>query len=432
MSGQREAKGAWFIVAMLFLFMFINFADKVVIGLAAVPIMSELQLKPVEFGQVNSAFFFLFSISAVITGFVVNRIQSRWALLAMALVWALTQFPMIGSVGVGVLLACRVILGAGEGPAYPVALHAAYQWFPNERRALPTSVIAQGASIGVMLALPALNWIIIRVSWHWAFGTLGIVGMLWVLAWWALGKEGPLNAAAVAAGPNARLQRVPYLRLLTSPTVLGAWAAGFGAYWGLALLVVWLPAYLIKGFGYTQAEVAWIDSLPWGASVVLVISISWISQRLLAGGASSRASRALIGAGCVTLGGLCLASMPLQEFGVAKLAIVVLGMSVPSVIYVMGHAIVSEITPVGQRAAMLCISNAVATSAGLLAPWLMGKAIEQGATPGAGYDHGFLLAGLVTLAGGLLGMMLMRPEAALRRFAALDAEAATGAVRQGA
>ena len=74
---------------------------------------------------------------------------------------------------------------------------------------------------------------------------------------------------------------------------------------------------------------------------------------------------------------------------------------------------------------MLCISNAVATSAGLLAPWLMGHAIEQGATPGAGYDHGFLLAGLVTLTGGVIGMIFLRPHAELQRFAEVS-----GAVRE--
>jgi len=117
---------------------------------------------------------------------------------------------------------------------------------------------------------------------------------------------------------------------------------------------------------------------------------------------------------------------------VTKLAVLVIGMSVPSVIYVMGHAIVSEITPVGQRAAMLCIGNAVATSAGLLAPWLMGQAIQQGVTPGAGYDHGFLLAGLVTLVGGIIGMIFLRPQADLQRFAALDGTASGTAARQGA
>ncbi|MBS0528038.1 MAG: MFS transporter, partial [Proteobacteria bacterium] len=113
MTDVRPAKGAWAIVALLFLFMMINFADKVIIGLAGVPIMTELHLSPKQFGLVGSSFFFLFSVSAVVTGFIVNRVQSRWALMAMGLLWALTQFPMVGTVGMELLIACRIVLGAG-------------------------------------------------------------------------------------------------------------------------------------------------------------------------------------------------------------------------------------------------------------------------------------------------------------------------------
>src|ERR1700744_4830041 len=42
MDRTRTPKGAWLIVALLFSFMLINFADKTVIGIAAVPIMQEL------------------------------------------------------------------------------------------------------------------------------------------------------------------------------------------------------------------------------------------------------------------------------------------------------------------------------------------------------------------------------------------------------
>ena len=189
-------KGAWLIVALLFLFMLINFADKAVIGIAAVPIMQELQLSPRQFGLIGSSFFLLFSVSAIVTGFIVNRVQTRWALLIMGLVWALTQFPMLGTVGFATLVACRVALGAGEGPAYPVALHSAYKWFPNELRTLPTAIIAQGAGIGIMVALPLLNWVIVHYSWHWAFGVLGIAGLAWSAAWLVLGREGSLTAAA--------------------------------------------------------------------------------------------------------------------------------------------------------------------------------------------------------------------------------------------
>ncbi|MGH7038114.1 MAG: MFS transporter, partial [Stellaceae bacterium] len=111
MSAGQTPKRAWAIVALLFLFMLINFADKAVIGLAAVPIMQELRLTPKQFGLIGSSFFLLFSASAVVTGFIVNRVETRWVLLGAGLIWALTQFPVLGSVGFAGLIACRVALG---------------------------------------------------------------------------------------------------------------------------------------------------------------------------------------------------------------------------------------------------------------------------------------------------------------------------------
>src|ERR1700742_4770411 len=95
---SETPKGAWKITFLLFLFMLVNFADKIVVGLAGVPIMTELKLEPEQFGLLGSAFFFLFSISAVAVGFLANRVATRWVLLALGIVWALAQFPMIGTV----------------------------------------------------------------------------------------------------------------------------------------------------------------------------------------------------------------------------------------------------------------------------------------------------------------------------------------------
>jgi len=86
------------------------------------------------------------------------------------------------------------------------------------------------------------------------------------------------------------------------------------------------------------------------------------------------------------------------------------GTSLPAVIYVFSHAIVGEITPVHQRGAMLAIGNAVGTSAGILAPYIMGNVIERAATPAEGYNEGYAICGLIMLVGGIIGMFFMRPE----------------------
>jgi MFS transporter, ACS family, D-galactonate transporter len=231
MDDQPTPRGAWNITALLFLFMLINFADKTVVGLAAVPIMRDLELTPRQFGFLGSSFSFLFAVSGILVGFVANRIATRWVLLALAFSWAVVQFPMVGAAGFATLVACRVLLGAGEGPAFSVAVHALYKWFPDQQRTLPTAVLTQGAAVGVIVALPALNWIIVRYSWRWAFFGLGAVGLLWVLVWLLLGREGPVAAPALAAADPAAREHVPYPRLLLSPTFIGCCLACFGASW---------------------------------------------------------------------------------------------------------------------------------------------------------------------------------------------------------
>jgi len=397
--------------------MLINFADKAVIGIAAVPIMRDLQLSPRQFGLIGSSFFLLFSLSAIVTGFIVNRVQTRWALLAMGIIWALTQFPMLGTVGFTTLVACRVALGAGEGPAYPVALHSTYKWFPNELRTLPTAVIAQGAGIGIMVALPLLNWVIVKYSWHWAFGVLGFAGLAWAAAWLVLGREGPLTASTRERDPTLQPGRIAYRQLLFSPTIIGAWCASFGAQWGLSQALSWQGAFLIKGLGFAQGSIGLLGALPAGVSVILVIAAGWFSQRLLARGVSSRVARGIFGGACVVLGGAAMAIMPYVAGASAKIALTTIGVALPSVIYVIGNAVVSEIAPVAQRGAMLAISTAVSTSAGLLAPYVMGSVVETAATPLAGFNTGFMICGVIMLVGGIIGVALMRPEREMTRWA---------------
>jgi MFS family permease len=398
---------AWIVVVLLFIFVVINFADKAVIGIAAVPIMRELELGPRQFGLLGSSFFLLFAVSSVAIGFLVNRVQTRWVLLAMGFIWALTQFLMIGPVGFETLVACRIALGAGEGPAIPVALHAAYKWFPNEMRSLPTAVIVQGGAIGVLVALPLLNWVIVRWTWHWAFGSLGLVGLLWCALWFIFGREGERARGKDAAQSSLR---VGYTQLLLSPTILACWAAAFGANWGLSLALSWQGAYLIKGLGFAQSSIGFLGALPAGGSAVAMLVTGWYSQRLLSRGVSSRLARGVLGGLGVALGGAALAMLPYVPGIPVKIALTTLGVALPSAIYVISNAVVGEITPPTQRGAVLAIGAAVASSAGLLAPYIMGNVIETATTAVDGFNTGFFMCGVIMLIGGTIAMALVNPE----------------------
>jgi MFS family permease len=424
MAAQATPKGAWKITFLLFLFMVVNFADKIVVNLAGVPIRKELQLDPEQFGFLGSSFFFLFSISAIIVGFIVNRVATRWVLLVLAAIWSLAQFPMLGTVSFTMLVICRVILGAGEGPAFSVAAHAVYKWFPDEKRTLPTAILTQGSAFGVIIAVPALNWLVVHYSWHYAFGALGVAGVLWVVMWLALGEEGPLVPSAAQAADEPR---IPYLQLLTSRTFIGCVAATFGAYWALSLGLTWFTSFIIEGLGFTQDKAGWITVLPWVFGAVIVILTGWVSQSMLARGFTTRGARGVLGAAPLVLGGAILAMLPHVSGAGLQIALLVIGAGLCSTIYVVCPPMIGEFTPVSQRGAMIAIYGALYTMAGILAPLVMGSMIQRAATPLDGYMTGFTINACIMVGSGLLGLLLLWPnterarlmgeEAALPKFA---------------
>jgi MFS family permease len=407
MAAQPTPKGAWGITFLLFLFMVVNFADKIVVGLAGVPIATELKLDPQQFGLLGSSFFLLFSISAIIVGFIVNRIETRWVLLALALVWAVAQFPMVGNIGFVALIVCRVILGAGEGPAFSVAAHAIYKWFPDEKRTLPTAILSQGSAFGVVLAVPALNWVIVHHSWHYAFGALGIVGLMWAVAWFFLGKEGPLTQTKAMAAAEPR---IPYSQLLTSRTFVGCCIATFGAYWALSLGLTWFTSFIVSGLGFSQEQAGWISIMPWlfGATVVLITG--WVSQLMMARGFTTRGARGVLGSAPLVVGGLILATLPYIQSGGLRIALLVIGSGLCGSIYVVCPPMIGEFAPVSQRGAVISIYGAIYTLAGIIAPLVMGSVIQHAGGLVEGYLVGFTINAAVLIAAGLAGLLLLWPN----------------------
>ena len=48
----------------------------------------------------------------------------------------------------------------------------------------------------------------------------------------------------------------------------------------------------------------------------------------------------------------------------------------------------------------------------------MGSMIENAATPLAGYEQGYTILGVLLIAGGIIGLLFIRPEADRKRLAA--------------
>ena len=67
---------------------------------------------------------------------------------------------------------------------------------------------------------------------------------------------------------------------------------------------------------------------------------------------------------------------------------------------------------------MLAITTSIVTFAGVVAPLAMGAMVQEAATPMAGYERGYVVLGALLIAGGIIGMLFVRPESDRKRLAA--------------
>jgi MFS family permease len=137
---------------------------------------------------------------------------------------------------------------------------------------------------------------------------------------------------------------------------------------------------------------------------------------MLRHGIPSRFSRGLFASGCIALAGASMILLSYSHAPTVQIPLVMLAFGMGAVIYSLGPPLLSEISPVGQRGAVLGLSNAVFSISGLIAPWLTGHIVDVGIDPAAGFRQGFLFAGCLICAGGVLSAVLINPASDLARF----------------
>lgn len=401
------SRRAWTVVALLLAFMVVNFMDKTVLGLAGDDIREDLGLTDTQFGTVGSAFFLLFSVAGVAVGFLSDRIGAARLLTVLVAVWSASQLVVaVPAAGLAVLVATRITLGAAEGPAFAMANHTAFSWFPDRERALPGTLLTVGGAVGVAVGAPVLAVTISGLGWRAAFALTGVLGVLWLFAWRTWGGEGPYSARAGTAEPEPG---VPYRTLFTRGTVLSGLACAFAAFWMLAVAVTWLPQFLQRVHGIELEKASMLAAGTQVVGIAFMLALGYASTRMLRGGRSSRAARGVVGGAAVAVSGCGVLALTRVGGGAPLVLVMMVAFTAGNAFFGLFQAALAELAPLRQRAALLGAVTAAASSAGAFGPLLTGALVDAAGTAAAGFQHAFDLAGGLMVAGGLLAAAFVRP-----------------------
>lgn len=453
----RMNKRAWLITVMLVLFQIIAFADKAVLGLVAQQAIPELGISTVQFGFIGSAFFFLYAIASVLLGIWAGKVPIKWVLLAMGLSWAILQFPMLFGGGAAVLLVTRILLGGAEGPATAISLSSAHSWFRPADRSLPSNLIAIGSTLGPVVAAPLLAVIIVNFGWRWAFGVLGIIGLIWTITWFILGGDGPYGGKRGKPAPNAsavpesqaatdaeahaseteagsteqdkltgidRQKRVPWRAILMSGSFVVAVFAGFTNFWTQGFLTTWSPKYLAGVVNLSPEMVAVFFTFPWlfGAAVLLALGI--LGRYLMRRGVSVHKAIGVPFGVSLAVAGASFLLLPATT-GAASVALLTIAAGC-SVIYPMAPSAMAYAVGPQQRPVLMATLGGIASVGAIISPTAVGLFMENAGyrtpSPGQkdtaemianmtdGVHQSFGVAGALLLVAGVLSVFFLNPD----------------------
>ncbi|SDF10071.1 Predicted arabinose efflux permease, MFS family [Pseudonocardia oroxyli] len=329
-------------------------------------------------------------------------------LVALALIWSAAQLPiLVPAAGFAVLLVTRILLGAGEGPGVPLGMHVAFTWVDERKRGFTAALLTVGSGLGVILGAPLLNAAVHAWGWRAAFGILGGIGLLWCVAWLAIGGDGP-HAVTSPAAPVTQ-PRVPYRRLLTSGTWLGTVLSGFTVYRGLALAIAFRPLYL-AAVGFGGGIIGLVVTVPAFVSIAFMLLGGGLSQRLLRRGVSRHLAQGVLGGAFALVAGISMLLVTRIDAPWLLLPFIALAFGIGNSQTPLSQAAVADTTPTRQRGAVLGTWYAVVAVAGVVSPLLTGILVDAAATPLEGFGRAFDIAGLLMVVGGLVTMLVVRPD----------------------
>lgn len=412
----------WFVLLMLFFGAVINFADKSIIGLAAVPIMKEMNLSYAEWGLVGSSYYWLYPITGIFGAAWADRIGAKKVLGFLMLTWAFLQFGVLAIAALPLLVIYRILLGAFEGPFSPVAYNHADKWFPPKQRGFANSIVVAGGTVGAMIAAPLLVSLITLLGWKAAFACLGLASIVWFFLFQFFTKESPAKRyQKVQKKKKAQLEKInvkDFLKLLGSPSALFTTLAYFSTYILVVWFSVWLPIYLVEAIKMSPGEMGYSVAIIGIVSVLIYTGVSMLSDYLFKKNESWQISRIFVVAGAMIAGALLLASITVFQNPLWVVIAMCLAKGLTYTILPIGPTIMINEWP-ERGALMTSILTSSGNIAGIIAPILTGYIVGlAGANKIAGYNLSIISMAILVLVFGILFAFFVKPSGAKKK--ALD------------
>jgi ACS family hexuronate transporter-like MFS transporter len=173
----------WIIVALIFFATTINYIDRQIIGLLKPILEVEFSWSETDFAHIVMAFTAAYAIGLLVLGRFIDRIGTRAGYTFIICLWSVAGMFHAIARNAAQFMVARFWLGIGESGNFPAGVKVISEWFPKKERGLATGIFNSGPSVGVVLALIIVPFILRSFSWHEVFWVTGGIGFIWLIFW---------------------------------------------------------------------------------------------------------------------------------------------------------------------------------------------------------------------------------------------------------
>ncbi len=274
LSGFKLKNLRWLIAGLLFLNTVNNYINRQALSIIVPRLTRELGITNVQYGYITQAFLIAYTAMYFISGLLIDRwgvklvngIATAWWALA-----ALLHATVRSAVGLGCF---QFLLGAGESPNFIAAQKVSGEWYSAKERGTVNGLVQAGAVTGAIITPPMIVLLMTYIGWRAAFLVTGSLGILWVIAWWALysapethplitSEELAIIRNESSASPRPTVKSVRWVDLLRMRETWGLLVARIFSdpvWW---FYVFWLPKYLTDARGFSLRLIGLIAWVPY-------------------------------------------------------------------------------------------------------------------------------------------------------------------------
>lgn len=270
--GLRSGRNVYLLVLLTLMYTCLTI-DRGIVSVLLGPIKAEFGVSDSMLGFLALSFSLIYAVAGVPLGLLSDR-GYRKQVLVGCLVFFSAMTSACGMVqSYAQLLLARFGVGAGEAGCGPAALSMITDRFPPEQRSIATSLYYLSLPLAFLAVFAGGGWMVSHYGWRSVFIVAGIPGLLVAALIWIAFRD---SAAASPAAPTARAERAGLQATLQMirghRSLLHLIAAIVLSSVSVAIVNVWVIAFLERSHGMPLAQSGWLVGLMFGGISLIGIA----------------------------------------------------------------------------------------------------------------------------------------------------------------